>query len=111
MCILVYMYVLVYVCTCMCCVCMGVYTCIYVYMCLYVFVVCYSDADLIARSEPVTEDTNPIRIHVHYGPTGNSKINMRDDSEIRTGSCRADLIAIRTQNRVISREYLLCIII
>ena len=59
-CILVYMYVYVY--TCMRCVCMGVYTCI------YVFVVRYSNADLIAGSEPVIKDPDLLyvrRVPIH----------------------------------------------
>ena len=41
--------------------------------------------------------------------SGDSKTDTRDDSEIRTGLCSADLMEIQPQNRVISCECLLCI--
>ena len=66
-CVYMCMYVYTHINVCVCVyifVHMGVYTCIYVYVSLCVFVVYYSDADLIAQSEPVTEDPDLIWISV-----------------------------------------------
>jgi len=52
-----------YVYVCSICMCTGVCSC--EFMCS---VACCSDADSFVRSEPVTGDSDPIRIHDRYGP-------------------------------------------
>ena len=76
-------------------------------LCMYGYV--FSDSDLIVRSEPGNRrpKLDPDSCSQSVVTSGNSKTNTRDDSEIRTGSCSADLMAIQTRNCVISRECLL----
>jgi len=104
-CILLYLCTCVYMCTCMC-------TCVFVYqrVCM---IACYSDTDSLVKSEPGNRrfkpDPNSCLLCTRY--TGDSKIDIRDDSEIRNGSCSEDQTTIQIQNRVISCEYFFCIII
>ena len=52
---------------------------------------------------PVTE--NPDSCLQSDDTSGDSKTDPRADLEIQTGSCSIDLMAIQTQNRIISFEY------
>ena len=76
------------------------------HMCLGVHVVCCRcvDRTCLYDSNLVTRDSDSC---LHSADTpGNSKIDIREDLEIRTGSCSADQMAIRARNCVISCECL-----
>jgi len=97
-------YVYVNVCVCIMLVC--VYTCIYVYVCLGVYAMCCRcvDRTCLYDPSPVTGDSDSSSQSADT--PGNSKIDTRDDLEIRTGSCSADQMAIWARNCVISCECL-----
>ena len=97
----VYMYVII-------CGCMHAYVyvlCLYVLW--YVFVLMYYMCFVawLQRSEAVTGDSELYSLWTRY--TGNSKTDLWDDPEIRTGSYSEDQMAILIQNHVISCECLL----
>ena len=99
--------VFVHVMVCGGCVCMCIQVCIRAcerispsfYACLFV---CYSNTDSLMRSEP----SNGRPGFVFAEDRDDLNTDTRDDLEIRTGSCSADQMAIRIQNRVISCECL-----
>ena len=58
----------------------------------------------LVRSGHVAEDSGLYSLWTRYN--GESKTDLWDDSEVRTGSCSEDQMTTRFQNRVISFECL-----
>jgi len=115
------MYVCVYsymcVCVCVCvCGCITVYLCVRVGTCVSVLcvdvnsppslclVASCSDSDPFLRFEPVTGDSDWCSLWTWY--TSDSKVDLWNDLEIRTGSCSKGQTAIRNQNSVMPCECL-----
>ena len=88
---------------------MCLYVRVFMCTCVYVCLLCYSDVDLIVRSEPSNRRPRPDPDSCSQSTDmpRDLKTDARDNSEIRTDSCSEDQTAIRIQNRVISCECLL----